>query len=88
MILAGAENDVISPEGAEVLFEAVTSDKVVALKPGVDHGQMLYCADGYVTAWFMWQLQGDQEAAKAFIGDDAEILTNPLYQNQQAKLQN
>lgn len=56
MILAGAENDVIGPEGAKFLFDAATSDMVVALKPGTDHGQMFYCADGYVTAWFMWQL--------------------------------
>lgn len=81
MILAGTENDVISPEGAMVLFDAVTSDKVVALRAGVDHGQMLYCADGYVTAWFMWQLQGDQDAAKAFIGENPEILDNAMYQN-------
>ena len=81
MILAGAENEVISPEGAKVLFDAVTSDKVVALRAGVDHGQMLYCADGYVTAWFMWQLQGDQDAAKAFIGENPEILDNAMYQN-------
>lgn len=81
MILAGAENDVISPEGAKVLFDAVASDKVVALKPGVNHGQMLYCADGYVTAWFMWQLQGDQDAAKVFIGENPEILDNAMYQN-------
>ncbi|MEY8389530.1 hypothetical protein AALC17_20125 [Oscillospiraceae bacterium 38-13] len=42
---------------------------------------MLYCADGYVTAWFMWQLQGDQDAAKAFIGENPEILDNTMYQN-------
>lgn len=88
MILAGASNDVITPEGTQGLFDAVASDKVMALKPDVDHGKMLYCADGYVTAWFMWQLQGDENAARAFVGDDAEILTNPLYQHQQADIQN
>ena len=39
-----------------------------------------------MTAWFMWQLQGDEEAVKAFVEDDAEILTNPLYQDQQAAI--
>lgn len=81
MILAGTENDVISPEGTKVLFDAVASDKVAALKSGVDHGQMLYSADGYVTAWFMWHLQGDKEAAKAFAGEEAEILRNNCYQD-------
>lgn len=86
MILAAAENDVITPEGAKGLFDAVDSDKVLALKPGVDHGKMLYSADGYVTAWFMWHLQGDQDAARAFVGEDAEILTNPLYQDQRTDI--
>ena len=34
---------------------------------------MLYSADGYVTAWFMWQLKSDQNAAKAFVGSDAAL---------------
>jgi hypothetical protein len=36
----------------------------------------------YVTAWFMWQLQGDQAAAQAFAGENPEITANPLYQDQ------
>lgn len=88
LILAAAENDVITPDGVKGLAEVIPAGTVRALRPGMDHGKMLYSADGYVTAWFMWQLQGDQDAAKAFVGDNAEILKNPLYQNQQAKLQN
>ena len=42
---------------------------------------MLYSADGYVTAWFMWQLKSVQNAAKAFVGSDAEIKSNKLYQD-------
>ena len=53
---------------------------------GAEHGQMLYSADGYATAWLIWQLQGDAEAAKAFIGNDPEILNNPLYQDQRIDL--
>ena len=45
---------------------------------------MLYYADGYVTAWFMWHLRGDEEAAKAFVGDHAELMGNSLYQDQQS----
>ena len=51
------------------------------------HGEVLYSADGYVTAWFMWLLQGDEYAAKAFIGEDAEILNNSLYQDQQSDIE-
>lgn len=81
MVLAAAENDVITPEGTQSLFEAIGSNKVAALRAGMGHGEMLYSGDGYVTAWFMWQLQGDQEAAGAFTGQHPELLRNPLYQD-------
>ena len=61
--------------------------KVLALRNDADHGQMLYYADGYVTAWFMWLLQGDTEAAKAFTGDAPELLSNPLYRDQQIDIE-
>lgn len=80
-ILAAVENDVITPDGAKQLYDAAQSDKMVALRKNMDHGQMLYSADGYVTAWFMWQLKGDETAARAFVGEDAELLSNPLYQD-------
>ena len=54
----------------------------MAVRKGAAHGDMLYSADGYVTAWFMWQLQGDSEAAKAFVGNNPELLSNAMYQDQ------
>ncbi len=57
--------------------------KVLAIRNDCDHGEMLYYADGYVTAWFMHYLEGDTEAGKAFFGENAEINSNPLYQNVQ-----
>lgn len=53
----------------------------MARRAGIEHGGMLYSADDYVTAWFMWQLN-DDEAAKAFIGDTPEIRSNELYTDQ------
>lgn len=44
----------------------------------------MYKAQGYVTAWFMWQLQGDEEASRAFIGNSPEIMNNDLYQDQRS----
>ena len=81
LILAAPENDVITPDGVKGLVEAIPAGTVRALRPGMDHGKMLYSADGYVTAWFMWQLQGDQEAAKAFVGENPELLNNTMYQD-------
>lgn len=64
-------------------FNAIseTVDKVMARKVGKDHGDMLRCADGYMTAWFMYYLKGDTEARKAFFGENAEILSNENWQD-------
>jgi len=59
-------------------------DKVMARRNDADHGQMLYYADGYVTAWFMYYLQGD-EGANAFFGENAEMAHNSLYQDYRAE---
>ncbi len=83
MILAGTENDVISLEKMQDMYNKMMTSKVIARKSNQSHGEMLYCADGYVTAWFRWQLKGDTEAAKAFLGEEAEIMNNHLYQDQQ-----
>ena len=40
---------------------------------------MLYCGDGYVTAWFMYWLRGDEDAGLAFFGADPELAGNPLW---------
>ena len=82
LMMSGTENDVITPDNMQKSYEKVTSSKVMAVRKGANHGDMLYSADGYVTAWFMWQLQGDEDAAKAFIGDSPELLNNNLYQDQ------
>ncbi len=50
--------------------------KVMARQVGKDHGDILRSADGYMTAWFMYHLQGDEEAGSAFFGNNAELLTN------------
>lgn len=60
-----------------------TVDKVIARKKKVDHGDSYKQFDGYMTAWFMYYLQGNTEAGNAFFGDNAEILTNANYQDVQ-----
>ena len=87
LMIAGTKGDfeikiVIPIEKMIDMYNKIPSQKVMMRRTGADHGQMLYAADGYVTAWFMWQLQGDEEAAKAFVGDSPEIMNNSLYQDQ------
>lgn len=64
-------------------FDAISDDvpKVMAREKDKDHGDMLRYADGYMTAWFLYYLKGETNAGKAFFGDDAEILTNPNWQD-------
>ncbi|MDE6260432.1 MAG: hypothetical protein K2M42_06160 [Oscillospiraceae bacterium] len=86
MLISGAgggDDWVVTGEQLESIYNDVADNKIMMRRNDTPHGEVLYSEDGYVTAWFMWQLQGDQNAAKAFVGDHAEILINPLYQDQQ-----
>ncbi len=58
-----------------------TTPKLRARRTDADHAEMLPWGDGYMTAWFMYWLQGDQEAGEAFVGEGAEILSNPCWQD-------
>lgn len=91
-LLAGTsgefETEVVIPlSDMEEMFEKIASPKIMARRTDMTHDDMLYKADGYVTAWFMWQLKGDENAAMAFIGEKPEILQNPLYQDQKVALE-
>ena len=55
--------------------------KLRARRTGADHAEMLPWPDGYMTAWFMYWLQGDEASGRAFFGPDAEIVHNPLWQD-------
>lgn len=64
-------------------YSAISSNitKIMARRVNTDHGDMLPLADGYMTAWFMYWLNGDEEAGNVFFGDNAEILTNANWQD-------
>ena len=57
--------------------------KIIARRVDTDHGDMLPYADGYMTAWFLYHLQDDEEAGAVFFGDNAEILNNANWQDVQ-----
>ncbi len=92
LILAGTEGDfemelVIPTEAMHEMYDKLQCPKAMARRKGCEHGEMLYSAEGYAAAWLMWQLQGDEEAAKAFTGDTPELLQNSLYQEQRIDLE-
>lgn len=87
LMLAGTSGDfetgfVIPIVEMNAMYDKITSPKIMARRTGMTHDDMMYKAGGYVTAWFRWQLQGDEEASKAFIGNNPEIMNNKLYQDQ------
>jgi len=93
---AGTAEDITATEGQgitplwslRVNYKALPDSvaKITARKTDVDHGETYLAIDGYMTAWFMWHLQEDEEAGKAFKGNDAEILHNSLYQDIQSNI--
>ncbi|MGN1382779.1 MAG: hypothetical protein ACI4W2_08190 [Eubacterium sp.] len=82
----GGDDWVVTGEQLKAIYDVIPSDKVAMRRKDTAHSQVLYAPDGYVTAWFMWQLQDDGRAAKAFTGAHPEILTNKHYQDQQISI--
>lgn len=82
----GGDDWVITGDQLKDIYQDIPSDKVMMRRKDTVHNEMLYSANGYVTAWFMWMLQGDSQAAKAFTGSSPEILNNDLYQDHQISL--
>ena len=64
-------------------YETISDDvlKVRARATGAEHEDMLARSDGYMTAWMLWQLCGDEDAAEIFVGETAEILHNNNWQD-------
>jgi len=70
------ENYAAYPEGVPA---------VTARRKNTDHGDMLWRSDPYVTAWLCYWLKDDQEAGKAFFGDEPELAQNQNWQDFQNK---
>ena len=64
-------------------YDGITADvfKLRARVTGAEHQDMLHLTDGYMTAWMLYHLQGDTEAASIFVGENADILTNNAWQD-------
>lgn len=78
LILVAKDDGLTKPEDLSKLYNAIPASvfHCQGRRIGCGHGDMLVIADGYVTAWMMWQLQGDGYAAKAFTGQNPELQTN------------
>ncbi|MBR4752659.1 MAG: hypothetical protein IK077_12965 [Thermoguttaceae bacterium] len=88
LIVSGSEDQNVSWTQLRETYEEIQAPKALVRKKDVDHYGILYAADGYVAAWFAWRLQDDEEAAKAFVGDEPEIAGNPKYRDWKSSLEN
>lgn len=77
----GGDDWVVTGEQLESIYDDIADHKIMVRRKNTVHNEVLYAPNGYVTAWFMWHLQDDQVAAKAFAGERPEILNNTLYQD-------
>ena len=76
----------VTGEQIQDIYDDIPSGKAMMRRKDTAHNEVLYAPDGYIMAWFMWQLQGDAEAAKAFTGEAPELISNNLYQDQRIDL--
>lgn len=82
VLIFGGDNDwVATKEQFQRIYDDIPGEKCMALRKGTEHNAMLYSGDGYVTAWLMYWLQGDEYAGGAFFGDRAEIHSNAYWQD-------
>ncbi|MCM1484286.1 MAG: hypothetical protein NC043_08105 [Muribaculaceae bacterium] len=81
-LILAAKEDALTPEAdLRKLYGAIPDSTfaVMGRRLNCGHGDMLVFADGYVTAWMMWQLKGDSIAARAFIGPEPELASDSCF---------
>ncbi|MBT2232065.1 S9 family peptidase [Nonomuraea sp. NEAU-A123] len=89
LFVSGANDTLISPNSAlQTYYGQVPGAAAKAQLKGADHNTIQGTGGGflgYVTAWLMYQLQGDTYARGAFVGTAPELNTNANWQNQVEK---
>lgn len=86
LLMAGAGNSdsgLICPlESMDYNYDHISGQPVMMGRlVGTEHGDVLKRGDAYLTAWFMYYLYGDAQAAECFEGDNAEMFSNTSWQD-------
>lgn len=84
----GGDDWVVTGEQLVEIYEDIPDNKIAVRRKSTPHNEVLYKPDGYITAWFMYYLQGDDEASKAFVGLNPEIMSSKLYTDQTTHFSN
>ena len=81
LFLGGSNDWLIAPPWALwVYYNEVSGAAAMLVLIGADHNTIQHSGGGYLgylTAWMMYQLQDDQYARGAFVGDPPEANMNP-----------
>ena len=90
LLLAGTKGSgemktVLPREAMDSMYEKLGVPKAMARKLGCEHNDTDTALDGYVTAWMMWQLQGDEYAGSVF-QSGGELSQNSLYESQRTDI--
>jgi predicted dienelactone hydrolase len=79
-LIAGSQDSIVPASWVRsTSYDLATSPTIFGIVQGMGHMDFVGNfgnARGYITAWFMYQLQGDAEAAQAFVGE-CEICNSP-----------
>lgn len=92
LMLAGTSGEfelefVIPYEQMNIMYDKIEVPKMMARKKGMTHDDMVIQGQGYLTAWMLWQLQDDPQAADVFTGNPADLSDNSLYQDFRTNLE-
>ena len=82
------DNGIISPleTSLKPAFSKIKSDVVMARMKGIEHPDSIMKTHPYMIAWFDYKLNGDKNAAKAFVGKSPELKTNNDFQDYRLKV--
>ncbi len=82
------DNAFISPPHSSLkpAMKNIKNDVYCARMTDVEHADSIYDTHPYMIAWFDYKLNGNQKAAKAFIGKSPELKTNKAFQDFKRKI--
>ncbi len=91
LLIAGTgftDSDSICPLDISLIpnYKNIKADAVMARMIGVEHADSMEVTYPYMLAWFDYKLNGNQTAAKAFIGSKPELKTNKAWQDFKSKI--
>ncbi|MFQ6792578.1 MAG: alpha/beta hydrolase family protein [Thomasclavelia sp.] len=90
ILIAGTgkfDKDIVIPlKQMKQICDELEGDKIMFRRSdGIDHGDILYEANGYIIAGLDYYLKDVQENKNIFFGKDPEIIKNSRYQDYQAQ---